>query len=341
MQIPEVKTPKFGVITDYPITAVDRGSYQFIKYTGEDPVNEYIGVELEMRFSPHMVHLRNIVKYFQKEYKNLNISSIGDVRTAIASRILSKSFLVKGIPHYDGGGLESVLQPSTFAAHQVLKEEYKKLLNTYYAFGFNPQQGGDGIHHYVDYGLLGPREGLEDSIILLHWFLFENRDFLSLASKRPYNYSSVADIHALLGDQLGLWSEERLKEAFIQHKEDVLEYIRGDGDSWVRAFNISWGRDGRPAYEFRWFGSTWDIDEFMAMIELSHAMATFVASHRSIDQMKLDIFCNYVRDNMQQYPHLIEELYNNQISAPLMQSTIGPEVVTMEAVVTPRKVAMW
>lgn len=341
MIIPEVKVPNFGELSDYPVTVTDRGTYKFLRYTGEIGSNDYIGVELEMRFSPHMKHLRDIVKWAQKEHKYARLEGSGDVRNIIARGVLNQSPLVNGIPHYDGGGLESVLNPTTLEAHQALKEEYRKLLDAYYRFGFNPQQGGDGIHHYVDYGLLGPAEDFEDSIILFHWFLFENRDFLSLASKRSYNYSSMADIHALLGDQLGLWDEEQLKAAFIRQKDAVIEHSRRDNASWHRAFNISWCRDGRQAYEFRWFGSTWDVDEFMSMIELSHAMATFVATHRSIDQMKLDIFCNYVRDNMQQYPHLIEELYNNQISAPLMQSTIGPEVITLEPATTPHKVALW
>lgn len=335
-QLPDMKT--------YPVDFEQRSTgFNFFYHTDEDPENleGVIGIELEMRFSAHMVHLRQIAKTFKEQFPKARLTYTDDLQMLFRSKVLGGHFLVKGSPHGDGGGTESVLHPCTFQAHKVLKEEYARILDLYRQFGFNPNQGGDGIHHYIDYKLFGDNQ-LDESMMLFLWFLFKNADFVCLLSHRQYNLSSVADMYSLLGNTLGNWTDEEFEAAFIRQKDAVLNYLRGDRQSWLRAFNISFGRDGRPACEFRWFGSTWDIDIFMMMIEFSHAIARFVATHRSLKEMELEVFCTYVRNNIEMYPHLIEELFNNEVSAPHMASTMAPEVISINTNTTPsRRVVMF
>lgn len=314
---------------------VDRGrSYHFIYGDKTEHIRRdgLVGLEIEMAYNANMVYQRQMARSLEKFKKMTPKTITYGAMKRIHAELLGSRKIVRGTPHSDGGGLESVCHPATLSAHKKMKEEYRILLELYSKLGYDAGVWSAGIHSNIDYSLFGAtdRDSIAESVELFFWFLFKNSDFMTMLSKRPGHGTINSDMYTLLNNKMGNMSEEDLLATFKRRKREASAYLRDASESSInfgyqRYFNISLGRDGRPGLEWRWFGSTEDVDTLMMMIECSFALPEFIRTHRNEEEMDLPVFANFVRENIQLYPNLLEELYNNEFSTSMMRKQLAPE----------------
>lgn len=307
--------------------AVDIATHYALKQDGihwglptEPARNKHVGIELESAFAPGSTQARQIASWI-KNQKDIpenfkkDLKSSNNIRAIVASYILPKiTNLLCETPHYDGGGVESVLPPCTLKAHQVLKPEYAKIINIYKNFGFSDVEGGDGIHANIDKKLFGnTEEEAGKAFEMFLWFLYKNIDFMVQFSGRVRMYQTNSDLLSLLGDLLGLRSEEEQLIRFKSGKKTLVQMISAPGNNYGSGpvFNMTVNRDRRPCIEFRWFGSTHDINIFMSYIEFSFAIPEWSKTMTIPEQCTLQSFVEYVRARHEMYPHLLNRLLEN------------------------------
>lgn len=336
--------PEPRELKDLPIKYMAKGSYFFLRKAGEPGELGYVGVEFEQRWSCGTTHMRAIKNHLLSEMKRLekeksgvmsligvhektmlrdNIRSAGHLVNLLPNLALKpQTPLIHGTPHTDGGGHECVLYPATLKAHQALKSEYERLIRAFQQYGYNDIQGGDGIHTNIDYSLFGKDH--VGAIERFLWFLFYNSDFMVSLSERKYNMQYRADMASQLGDEMRNWSDSDYLNSFKKAKGGIVQSLRQSTSSGLfgRPLNFSVGRDGRRCLEWRWFGSTQDINKFMSIIELSFALPAFSGAQKTEDAMTLPAFCSYVRENMETYPHLFQVMVENEYSREYMFHSI-------------------
>lgn len=297
---------------------------RFLSTENDDSSPNYVGIEYESAFSPGTVQLRKIYAWIAERPKLLKrLESLtgsrkptsGTIKNLVKTYILPQATdILMQTPHQDGGGLEAVAKPATLAAHQRLKPEYAKIIDVFKNFGFSDTEGGDGIHSNIDKTLFGA-----DKVTRLRafenflWFLFFNIDFMVEFTDRKRIYQYNADLHHQMGDVFALGSDEEILSKFKSQKLQLLKVIENSEAAGLygRVFNMTVNRDGRPCVEFRWFGSTHNIEKFMSNIEFSFALPEFCQTIKTENLAKLSNFCTFVRSNHDKYPHLLADLMTN------------------------------
>lgn len=284
---------------------------EFIIGIKDDPDSRAVGVELEVGFSPDIKLLPTMAKIFKK-YPSINAgfgSSISrrsysteESSFAIESpstMLYNCSTLIDKPPHPDGGGLESVLTPATLLAHQRLKSDYEFILKVYEFYGYTDQRQGAGIHLNIDLTLFG--EDVYQGLVNFYNFLFFHNDFFMYLCGRwrsdGVNSSVRHQIH------IGDWHSDlqQFRSTFTGGKSSLKTVLKDKVEWWF--LNTSIHRDGRPCIEWRWFGSTLNIETFMAFVELGFALPIYCSLLKSENLVNLDNFINWVTKDAT-YPHL-------------------------------------
>lgn len=293
----------------------------YYKLSTEEPVGPnqgLVGCEYEVAFVPSIIHARKIKDFFLANIQSENPAqtryrTLRDIQEQVKQILFEKfSEILVSQPHNDGGGLECVFYPATMAAHQMLKPFYKSVLLTLKAYGFDDSYQGAGVHVNIDNSLFGgtSEEQLSAQERMLY-FIVQNNDWSVEFSGRHNANHSWVDVYSMLGDPLKNWSEKDFLRAFKNEKGQIFNSLR-NGESgffaWNRFLNIGFGRDGRPCVEYRHFGTTFEVDQFMAHTEYGHAIAQFAKQQQDESQMTLQLFCQFVQEKSEQYQHLYERL---------------------------------
>lgn len=343
-------------LEDYGVFVQERDGYKFIA-ADEDDVAEhagqgFVGLEYEGRYSPSMTQARAMHRALAELFpewapRALRVTQRGrgngyillnEMQELVQELLFESSPLLDRRPHYDGGGLECVFPPMTLQAYKILQPEFQKVLDMYKKYGFNSVQGGDGIHSNISYGLFGRDQDTQvENMKKWLWFLFREAQWMTEFSQRRFNYQANSDLLYMLGDPLGILPEEELRARFVSAKDEILNYLsrteddEGDRVGYGRRwFNLSFGRDGRPCVELRWFGSTQSEVELASMIEYSFAMPRWCRETEELEDINLKNFLGFVKTNLSEYPSLWEIASNIKIA----QSTASAPV----AIGQPRKV---
>lgn len=317
-----------NVSQTYDLETNKAGFYHTDNEKGDQ--GDYLGVEFESCFSPGTTQLRYIADWLKEKssFKLTPMSNSNSVRAHVKDTIISQATeILMQNPHYDGGGVECVMKPATLAAHQRLKPEYAKIIDIFASFGFTDIEGGDGIHLNIDKTMFGQKAGLQRrSFEMFLWFLFFNIDFMVEFTDRKRHYQFCADMYHLLGDIFALKDEDELLKKFKEHKVSLLDTLASSSSNF--RLNMSVNRDGRPCIEFRWFGSTHNIEKFMSNIEFMYAISEFCRGITTENLAKLQNFCNFVRTNHAKFPHLLADLQQNSYAAEHL-ATVQQPVATL------------
>lgn len=309
----------------------NRGSYMFISLEGEENPS-YVGLEYESRFSPGANHSREIARYLTEKKRisfgnrpsSLGYMGMNTLLSAFIPTFFSPvSPLAPTTSHRDGGGLESVFCPISMGAYKLLKNEFIRVLKLHTSLGFNDIQGGDGIHANMDLNMFGHDiDTRRETMANFFWFLFYNSEFMVEFSERKFNFQYNADMLTLLGDTLNL-NPKGNRDTFLSSKNAFLDAV--ENGTYGRSLNMTINRDGRPAVEFRWFGSTHDPEKFMAMIEFCYAVTAFCRGKKSESTLSLQNFCSFVKANVNTYDHLFEVMRSNIYSDKYMNLATSTE----------------
>lgn len=301
----------------------------FVSVKGEKPAG-YIGIELEVAKNTGSFTGRKIKRHLLEESNPLELSAseLTRIRQSIsrnfstvaadvcANRIFNRSPLVYEVPHYDGGGRETVLVPISEGAYKLLYSEIEFIMDSYKNFGFSDELAGAGIHANIDFSLFGntPPEQAE-SIKNFLWFLFRTKDIMFPFYRRKFATEWYADIEHLLQTE----SEDSvyLEKTFISIKDQVLEALGSNNkkvaDSIHRssssAFNLTFNRDGRPAIEFRWFATTTDMNVFMSIIDYCFALTKYCSSGIKTEDVGIETFSQFIMSNAKDYSFFMEEIH--------------------------------
>ena len=229
------------------------------------------------------------------------------------------SDLIQAPAHMDGGGLEIVPHPATFEAQQALKPEYERILRAFKHYGFNSNLGGDGIHLNVDKSLLGASIQ-EQRITLAKMLLFyyRNNTFFVRVSNRTSEDDHKVDIYHQLGDSYGNLTDDELDKVFYTEKGKLLDSL--ESSTVLKSLGLRMNRGGRPAIEFRWFGSTHDVDILMSQIEFIHALCVYCRTNTEQDEISLGGFCFFISDHSKSYLHLANRMLYFRESKELMNN---------------------
>lgn len=335
------KTPKLSQIEGVCVSKTESG-YKALHIEGQE-VKDLLGLEIEMGFSPTTVQLRAIQRFFEKNSKQLKTEgwktrTNGNSRYSfgfdhygfmniIRDTVFKKvSPLLHATPHGDGGGLESVIIPATFEAYPFIKHELAYLLSVYKAFGFSDMLQGAGIHVNVDFSLFGQNaKEQRNTMANLLWFCFINNDFVVELSQRRMRDTYRADMWHELGDVLALNPTESVSH-FVQQKNVMLDAV--ENGRALRSFNLHAHRDGRPALEMRWFGSTENPDRLMMMVEFVHSLINHCKDGNP-QTLSLHLYSTFVRKNAATYPHLHEYMDSNPYSQKFMRLASSVEQRTV------------
>lgn len=304
---------------------------------GESKIDT-VGVELEVGYALDIKMLPVMAKVFEK-YKLLNMlpntgqytytnGNPAPVRTfnidSPSAVFRNSSAMISALPHPDGGGLESVLWPATLAAHQRVKDEYAFILKTYEFYGYSDQRSGAGIHLNIDLSLFG--ENLYQGLVNFYNMLFYYNDFFMYLCGRFRMDGTNSSARHQLSITDWLTDIASFADVFKSNKSSLKVLLNNGRQEWW-FMNTSIFRDNRRCLEWRWFGSTLDINKFMAFIELGFVLPTYCASLSSEQLINLDNFIEYVTSNAQ-YPHLYEYILEMKEQYDMMQKPIANESST-------------
>lgn len=312
--------------------------YRTLRVKGEENA-PLMGLEYEGYFSPTTIQQREIDKFLTARGSVLpSDSNFYGGTSRLLTRIRDNVFnnlseLIKDRPHFDGGGLESVFYPASLGAYNLIKDEIVYILNVYKAFGFTDNIPGAGIHVNVDFSMFGA-DAAEQRRTLANflWFAFINNDFIVELSQRKYSDTFRVDMWHQLGDVLAANYNNTVRN-FIQTKNRMLDAV--EEGSTLRSFNLHAHRDGRPALEIRWFGSTQNPDRLMMMVEFTHAIIRFCKEAQDNQHMlSLHLFSASVRKHAAIYPHLYEYMDENPYSQEYMRIASSVEQTAQRNPVT-------
>lgn len=316
-------------------------------------VKGFVGPEYEGRFSYSKKKVREALRKTINLISNYDLHKQEIIDTYLDGSYYTESFVLNVIrnilgrmseiiyefPHYDGQGIEVVLCPATLKAHQILKPEYERILEVYKELGFTDKLPGAGFHIYIDYTLFGNTEvDIVNNYANFLWLIFNHPEEFTDISNRQHSDDINSDLLTFLGDPLGILTEEELLKNFLKLKAESLTTL-GTSEfkrkyKYLRLLNISYNRDGRPALEFRWFGSTLNINTFMAFIEFGFAMPEWTKTFTDAADASLNSFCNYIKTNVSTYIHLYEYF----TSIPSIMPYMNLELTVQQAMPSKRTV---
>ena len=182
----------------------------------------------------------------------------------IIARLEGHRLLYKRV-HSDGGGIELSLRAFTEPLYKYYKNEIKDILLTCKEFLLYPSEK-DGIHinidiftakelkHFLD--IIGPESDFKDFMA----------DFIG----RPKSADKLGNIDALMGDFNGT-KPEVTKSLWGRYVAEMLENI----DKEFCMLNLCFNKNGRPIIEWRWFGSTTNINRLYALVEFTYSILSY------------------------------------------------------------------
>jgi hypothetical protein len=271
---------------------------------------DLVGVELEVGFSPDLTKLPDLYEAIDEEGKITTMTSLVDVAADI---IKNYSSIVSDRPHMDGGGLESILYPTSLEAHSRLRTEYVNLLEIYEDLGFTDTVPGAGIHLNIDLSLFDPNKF--QGLVNFYNFLFYYNDFFMYFCGRYRLEAKKSSMRSMLRDFMHRKRDIRaLKQEFLADKgsaplKRIIERYESDyyveSSYFVELFNTTLFKDKRPCLEWRWFGSTLDVNKLMAFIEMGFALPKYCASVSHENLISFEDFERYIMTNSNLYPNLI------------------------------------
>lgn len=339
-----------------------------------------IGMELEVKFTSNPSTVTSVRawamknKMLNRQVKVRHAGSSYDTNVNLTLETVSglSEFYLYGVsnnitplvyqhPHKDDGCIEHCVVPVSLTSLPIVKFELSKLTQIISLMGGIERSSGAGIHLSADrslFGLtkLGERETTANFIL----WLYLNCDFMLEFSYRDEVNILRASIDYFLDDPLRKLSDtERVYKA-VSMKESVLDAITGvaqiannnissnyfygeSGTSSIRRmFNISWNNDNRDINEFRWFGSTLDVNRiiswyewYFAIIEFCRTMSSFTvddirSNAASAKDTSMKEFCEFVKTNKTFVPHLYNYLRDNVYSKNYFTGTALCETITFD-----------
>jgi hypothetical protein len=212
----------------------------------------------------------------------------------------------------------------SLAALPLLKPDIERTLHYAKLSSATENTEDTSIHYHVNYDYLGSTtDEIERTVSNMLWFLFDNREWMREFTGRRGDGEDLANMNYFLGNIDGSLSYVGLKKRFINTKASILEIIKSGGcisrdikdkevahDDRVKGFFNIILNDKFRTLEFRWFGSTTDVDTYMTQYEFMYAWVNAAKQNYLIgntETTSMEKFKAYVERNKANYPLLAKE----------------------------------
>lgn len=258
-----------------------------------------IGIEVEYCFAPSTFLQREIghqIKAVQKE----PIKTFDELKEKVRSWLCyGVSELLEKECKIDGENHEWIFLPISHAAMLQSEEEIHEILSFITSLGY-VETGpflAIGIHHNIDLELLGADR--TDQALTLNRildFLFMIRHKLEHLSLRKYASTYLTDIDYMLGDKFYRSSEEYLSNRFRVEKDMLVQSLINE--QWANMLGLILFPNDKSLIEFRFYGSTFRVSEFVGLYEFTMAMILYCKKDIPLSWGDFIAFCtnnNYRR----------------------------------------------
>lgn len=259
-----------------------------------------IGLEIELTYNLSNNEWRELyAKYCEKQKLCSTFASYDEFKVLLMKEFEDNPLLYKK-PHQDGGGLELSLKPFTEEEYgsSIIYGAIRRMLVRCWEFKLYPSEK-DGIHLNIDIEAFTPT--------VLKAFLgvigpdSEFKSFMSKFIGRPKSADKLGNIDTLLGDFSGT-NTAVTSTLWARYVDSMIEDI----DKEYCTVNMCFNKNGRPILEWRWFGSSLDINRIYALLQFVFSILEINYLDNNTPSLKL--WVKQVIKNRLTRSHLLKEL---------------------------------
>lgn len=300
----------------------------------EKPVGG-IGMELEMGLNPllseehrewlfeHDIYgtIREPSRFNDKELKlQLNASTFKLEQMPILYKVIGpntspltyKEMLTDKTINKGMGGGEIQFSPTTRDSLSVLKIELTRMLYYMNKMGCTFHHSDASVHLQASTTLLGDNaDEIEQTLTNILWFMFRNKEFMTQFCNRVGDGLEITNLYQYLGDPFQELKPLALERLFMIRKKTAIDMFRQTGswrenaeatvdERWKGFMNLMLN-DEFQTLEFRWFGTTNDVNVFMSYYEFYFALINFCRLNgvfqRPENLSVMEAFYNFVKDD--------------------------------------------
>lgn len=228
-------------------------SSDFVFLEDESQHSRVYGIETEIEFSPSPVVARSTASLLDRTYNWRGATFVDILNYFEMTLNTTQEFLQK--VELDTGHLEFVTYPSSLKAVRKQSPAITSIIRRLVAFGFDPDSRNAGIHVNINRVNLGETlKEQKETFRKMLYFLYRNWDFTNKISGRLGSAQKNSDFIYLLGDFLGLQTEEERFAAFQAKCSTLVESL--GTEYYVEFLGFSINRVHSNVIECRIFAST-------------------------------------------------------------------------------------
>jgi hypothetical protein len=253
-----------------------------------------IGVEMEFSF-----HLGpSVIKYLYQQWEKDFSINPRKAQEFILNELLSLSPYIKTFYLDTEGWTELLTDPEPLDLHLFHWGGYESiffLLNNILGHAVQQHDLKTGIHHNIDKSSINDFGHLLDCI-------FAMREVILLLSLRKGESEELSNIEWMLGDALGEWTEEDMRDAFASYKEDLIDSF--NKSNIYNGLGMRINSANLDIVSFNWYSSTFDIKEFFCQLLLTESLINFSNLGLNPD---LESYKNFIEEDSK-YDLLLETI---------------------------------